>query len=183
MICLWVYSYDQGVSLPSLPVARMKRAGGVSSRVPAFRCGFTLVEVLISILLISILFSLGILFSSSMNTTKRMRNYEVAISFAQQAIEAFRAAPFDTLDNADCGDKSLEADFNTETPGIDLFKPTLQAGNILYERSVNVESVDTADAKKGAAPRLKYLHVTVKWAPPDGERLTYEMTTTIADIN
>ena len=173
----------RGVSLPNLPVDWIQGTGRGGSREPGLRHGFTLVEVLISILLISILFSLGILFSSSMNTTKRMRNYEIAISFAQQAIEAFRAVPFEMLDNTDCGDKSLEADFNTENPGYDLFKPTLQAGNILYERNVNVESVDSTDAKKGIAPRLKYLHVTVKWAPPDGERLTYEMTTTIADIN
>ncbi|HNV71554.1 MAG TPA: prepilin-type N-terminal cleavage/methylation domain-containing protein [Candidatus Ozemobacteraceae bacterium] len=147
------------------------------------RFAFTLVEVLIAILLISILFSLGVLFTSSNSTTRKMRNFEYAIALAQQAVEVLRASPFDTLDSLDAQKKSLEEDFNQDDPEPDLYRRTTRIGEIVYERTVTVEEVRNADEKKGINPRLKYVLVTVAWTPPDGERLTYKLTTTIADLN
>ncbi|HNW35901.1 MAG TPA: prepilin-type N-terminal cleavage/methylation domain-containing protein, partial [Candidatus Ozemobacteraceae bacterium] len=62
------------------------------------RRAFTLPEVLITILLISILFSLGIVFSMGMRHTRKARDYETAIGLAQQAVDALRSVPFNTLD-------------------------------------------------------------------------------------
>lgn len=154
---------------------------GAGSRVR--RQGFTLVEVLIAILLISILFTLGVLISSSNSSTRKMRNFEYAIALAQQAVEALRAAPFDTLDQFDAQKKSLEDDFNQDDPDPDQFRRTVRIGEIVYERTVNVEEVQSVDQKNGLNPRLKYVNVSVAWTPPDGERLSYKLTTTIADLN
>lgn len=147
------------------------------------RKAFTLVEVLIAILLISILFTLGVLFTSSNATTRKMRNFEYAIALAQQAVEVLRAAPFDTLDELDAHGKSLEADLNQDDPEPDQYRRTNRIGGIDYERTVTIEEVRHVDDKKGVNPRLKYVQVIVAWTPPDGERLTYKLTTTIADLN
>ena len=109
-----------------------------------------------------------------------MREYEIAIALAQQAIEALRAARFDLLDDADAGELSVETDFNTAKGVHDLFEPMFMSGEVRYDRSVLVEDFPAAETD-GTPPGLKYVKVTVKWAAPDGERLAYEVTTTVAN--
>jgi len=146
------------------------------------RAGFTLPEVLITLLLISILFTLGIIFMAGLRGTKKMRNYEIAITLAQQAIEVLRAAPFQTIDDADAGRDSVESDLNSQNGSSDLLEPTHQAGSIKYDRKVEVTDIPPME-KDGTPPGLKHVKVSVSWTPPDEEKITYELTSTIADTN
>ncbi len=152
--------------------------------------GFTLPEVLITILLISILFSLGIVFSSSFRQTRKMRDYEIAIVLAQQAIDILRAAPFDTIDDKDEDKfekgskfKSVERDLMTKEGENDPLVPIFEAGNIKYERNVEVLDVPPAE-KDGPSPGLKHVRVSVSWKSPEGEYVPpFEITTMITDLN
>ena len=144
--------------------------------------GFTLPELLITILLISVLFTLGIIFSSSMRSTRKMRDYEIAIALAQQAVEVLRAAPFSTIDDADFGKGSLETDLNTDNGQGDTFGPEFVSGVTTYRRTVEVTEVP--NVIENAKLHLKHVKVSVKWQPPDGGDVPpYEITTTIADLN
>ena len=147
-----------------------------------FRFGFSLPEVLITIVLMSILFSLGVIFISSMGTTKKMRSFETAVALAQQAIELMRASPYDQLDDADAKDNSVEYDLNNSNNGIDLMEPTFNAGSIKYTRKVEVTNVPGANSD-GTPIKLKLVKVSVKWVTPDGDHVPYEITTTISDLN
>jgi prepilin-type N-terminal cleavage/methylation domain-containing protein len=146
------------------------------------QAGFTLPELLITILLLAILFSLGIVFSSSLRSTQKMRNYELAIALSQQAIEALRAAPYDLLDDKDAGDKSVEYDLNNNANGIDLLRPTFKADLLEYTRKVVVEDVPPKQ-KDGTPVRLKHVTVTVSWLPPESDTMKYTISTLIADLN
>lgn len=153
-----------------------------------FRCaaggkGFSLPELLITIILISILFALAIVFSSSLRQTRKLRDYEIAIALAQQAIEILRGAPFSTLDDADAGSESLEADFNTDSGPGDQFVPVFITNNIRYERKVEVtEAPSSKETTPGIG--LKCVRVSVKWFTPTGEDIQpFEIVTTIADCN
>jgi prepilin-type N-terminal cleavage/methylation domain-containing protein len=153
--------------------------GGARDRVRAF----SLPEVLITILLISILFGLGIIFSSGLRQTRKMRDWEIAISLAQQAVEVLRASPFALLDDEDAGENSAERDLNHDAGPRDLLKPTFVVNGITYQRTVEVTNVAPPDPK-GTPIGLKYVKISVKWKPPDGENIPpYEIITTIADIN
>ncbi|MBF0501225.1 MAG: prepilin-type N-terminal cleavage/methylation domain-containing protein [Candidatus Riflebacteria bacterium] len=145
------------------------------------RRGFTLPEVLITILLISILFTLGIIFTTGLRSTSKMRNSEIAIVLAQQAIEVLRAAPYSMIDDADASD-SVELDLNTDSGPNDLLKPVLMAGPIKYERKVEVTELPNA-VKDGMSPRLKFVRVIVTWGRPEEKKVTFELSTTIADLN
>ena len=144
--------------------------------------GFTLPEVLITILLISILFTLGILFTAGLRSTKKMKNSEMGIALAQQAIEVLRAAPFSTIDDADAGDASVEKDLNTDSGTNDLMGPVWLAGPIKYERKVEVTDIPNA-MKEGASPRLKFVRVIVTWGRPEEDKAGFELSSTIADLN
>jgi len=152
--------------------------------------GFTLPEVLITLLLLSILFCIAIVFSSNFRHTRKTRDYEIAIALAQQAIDALRAAPFATIDDADSKKaggsgsyESVETDLNNDNGKNDLLKPKFILGNVTYERNVEVCDVEPKN-KKGPPLGLKYVKVTVTWKTPDGEEIQpYEITTTIADLN
>lgn len=144
--------------------------------------GFTLPELLITILLISILFTVAVLLTSGNRTSQKMRNYELAVSLAQQAIEAVRAAPFELLDDADAGAKSVETDFNTLNAGVDLFKPSFNTNSIRYNRLLEIDDIPPK-VKDGTPVRLKLVRVVVSWKPPEGDKVTYEITTTVSDIN
>ncbi len=147
--------------------------------------GLTLPEVLITILLISILFSLAIVFSTNLRATKKMRNKEIAIALAQQAVEALRASPYDLLDDADQSDmkeRSIEYDLNTSSGLSDLLEPAFNAGGVKYERKVEVTNVPPVQSE-GTPICLKHIRVQVKWTTPDGEKLNYEITTAISNFN
>ncbi len=157
-------------------------------RITTGRRAFTLPEILITILLISILFSLGIVFSMGMRQSRKVRDYETAIGLAQQAVDALRAVPFNTLDDEDAGDFSAETDFNTSgspaSGSADLFEPTFKAGGSVYERKVEITGAPAPGGPLGTPLKIKFLKVSVKWKTPDGdEPEPYVISTAIADLN
>jgi prepilin-type N-terminal cleavage/methylation domain-containing protein len=150
---------------------------------PAMVSAFTMPELLITILLLSILFTLAIIFSSGLGQSRRLRDYSVAVALVQQAIEVARSAPFKLLDDADAGKDSLETDFNTSTGENDPFIPAIDSGGITYDRQVEITDVMALEDK--ARPiGLKLLTVTVTWKTLDGGHPDpFIVTTTIADMN
>jgi hypothetical protein len=112
-----------------------------------------------------------------------MRNYEIAIALAQQAIEAVRAVPFDLIDEDDAGQDSIEADLNNAGGNeSDLFLPSFQTNMVKYERKVEITAVPP-QVEDGTPVRLKHVRVTVNWQPPDGDSLSYEISTLVSDVN
>jgi len=152
---------------------------------PPERRAFTLPEVLITLILISILFLLGTVFSSGLRHSRKQRTYETAIGLAQQAVEVLRAAPFVTIDDEDAPGRSVEEDLNTSNGENDLLEPVFISNNIKYERKVEVVNVPPANNVKGATPvGLKAVRVTVKWKGTEDEHAEpYIITTTIANLN
>ena len=147
--------------------------------------GFTLPEVLITILLISILFTLGLLFSFGLRSTKRLKGTEIAHTLAAQAIEVLRAAPFITIDDDDpIGENSVETDLNKDSGPKDFLVPEHQAGAVTYKRKVEVKPlVNALDPKFGPPPPLKVVNVTVEWTTPEGQpEEPYRLTTTVANL-
>lgn len=146
-------------------------------------CGYTLPELLITILLLSILFSLAIVFSSGLNQSKRLRDYSVAVALAQQAIEIVRSAPYKLIDDADSGKDSVETDLNTKSGEDDPLSPVFESGGIKYDRKVEIADVMAAEDQKRPIG-MKQLTVTVVWTPLDGGKAEpFVVTTTIADMN
>ncbi|MBI3038730.1 type II secretion system protein [bacterium] len=144
--------------------------------------GFTLPELLVTILLISILFSLGVVLTSGLRSTKKMKDNEIAVALAQQAIEVLRSAPFSTIDDADAKEVSVEKDLNSSLGKFDLYDPKFMAGPVNFDRSVEV--IDVPSAPNIETPLgLKFVRVIVKWVSPEGGNLSYELTTTIANLN
>lgn len=114
-----------------------------------------------------------------------MRSFEIAIALAQQALEALRAAPFALIAKEDAKENSVEYDLSTSSSGpgkVDLLEPEFRLGNVNYERKVEITTIPPT-LKGGTPVGLKHVKVTVKWTPPDGETTTYEITTTISNIN
>lgn len=145
--------------------------------------GYTLPELLITILLLAILFTLAIIFSSSLNQTKKLRDYSVAVALAQQVVEVARSAPFSLLDDADAGKNSLETDFNTASHDKDPFVPEFESGGIKYRRTVEITDIMAAEDSKRPIG-LKLIKVTVQWKPLDGGKPEpFVIISTIADMN
>jgi len=150
---------------------------------PAKVSAFTMPELLITILLLSILFTLAIIFSSGLGQSRRLRDYSVAVALVQQTIEVARSAPFKLLDEADAGKDSLETDFNTRTGDDDPFLPEIDSGGITYERKVEITDVMALEDKTRPIG-LKLITVTITWKPLDGGRPDpFIVTTTLADMN
>ncbi|EKD83025.1 MAG: hypothetical protein ACD_39C00932G0003 [uncultured bacterium] len=144
---------------------------------------YTMPELLITILLLSILFTLSIIFSSGLGQSRRLRDYSVAVALAQQAIEIARSAPFKLLDDADAGKDSLEIDLNTSTGENDPFLPEIESGGITYDRKVEITDVMALEDKERPIG-LKLFTVTVNWKTLDGGKPDpFIVTTTIADMN
>lgn len=177
----------QGI-LSGIIVAAVKNTiFGFKSATSATACpesgGYTLPELLITILLLAILFTLAIIFSSSLNQTKKLRDYSVAVALAQQAVEVARSAPFSLLDDADAGKNSVETDFNTASHADDPFVPEFDSGGIKYKRLVEITDVMAAEDSK-CPVGLKLVRVTVTWKPLDGGKPEpFVITSTIADMN
>ena len=145
--------------------------------------GYTLPELLITILLLSILFTLAIIFSSSLNQSKKLRAYSIAVALAQQSIEIARSAPFTLLDDADAGNKSVESDFNLSSGPHDPISPEFESGGIKYRREVEITDVMAAEDSKRPVG-LKLIKVTVNWKPLDGGKPEpFVVTSTIANMN
>lgn len=144
---------------------------------------YTLPELLITILLLSILFTMGIIFSSGINQSRRLRDYSVAVALAQQAVEIVRSAPYRLLDDADAGKDSVETDLNSLAGENDPFVPEIESGGIKYERKVEINDVMALEDKERPIG-LKLLKVTVIWKPLDGgSPEPFVVTTTVADMN
>lgn len=145
--------------------------------------GFSLPELLVTLLLISVLFTLGLIFSTGLRQTRHMRDYEIAIALARQAIEVLRAAPFELIDEEDAAENSSEYDLNNSSGPEDLLQPEFNVNNIKYTRKVEVKNVPSPDPA-GTPLGLKHVKVTVLWTTIDGKEVPpYEITTTIANMN
>lgn len=149
----------------------------------ALKSGYSLPELLITILLLSILFSLAIIFSSGVSQTRRLRDYSVAVALAQQAVEVVKSAPFSLLDDADAGENSVETDFNSDSGPQDSFLPVFESAGIKYKREVKITDVMAAEDKDRPIG-LKLLTVKVEWKTIDGaDAEPFILKTTIADLN
>jgi len=147
------------------------------------RLGYSLPELLITILLLAILFSLAIIFSSGLSQTKRLRDYSLAIAFAQQAVEIVRAAPFSLLDEEDAGVNSVEEDFKVDSGPTDALKPEYKSGGITYQRKVEISNVMAAEDETRPVG-LKLVNIKVDWKTMDGVQAEpFIIETTIADMN
>ena len=144
---------------------------------------YTLPEVLITVLLLAILFTLGIILTSGFDQSKRLRDYSVAVALAQQAIEISRSAPFDLLDDENAGNNSLETDFNSVNGENDLIVPDYDSGFVKYHRNVEIHDVKAA-TDENRSIGLKTIKVTVEWKSVYTGRLEkFVVNSTIADIN
>jgi prepilin-type N-terminal cleavage/methylation domain-containing protein len=145
--------------------------------------GYSLPELLITILLLSILFSLAIIFSSGMSQNRRLRDYSIAVAFAQQAVEIVRAAPYSLLDEVDAGENSVETDLNSNSGPQDHFESEFKSGGITYIRKVKIEDVMAKEDKERPIG-LKLLTVRVDWKTLEGAEVEpFILKTTIADLN
>lgn len=145
--------------------------------------GYSLPELLITILLLSILFSLAIVFSSGLSQTRRLRDFSIAVAYAQQAVEIVKSAPYSLLDDADAGENSVESDLNSSTGPQDTFEPVFESGGIKYFRKVEIVDI-MAKEDKTRPVGLKLLTVTVDWKTLEGIKAEpFIIKTTIADLN
>ena len=144
---------------------------------------YTLPELLITFLLLAILLTLGMIMTSGFDQSKKLRDYSVAVAFAQQALEIARAAPFDVLDDEDAGTSSLETDFNSVNGENDLIVPEYDSGFVKYYRHVEIKDVKAAtDANRSIG--LKSIRVSVEWKSVEtGKKENFVVTSSIADIN
>lgn len=144
---------------------------------------YTMPELLITLLLMGILFSLAIVLSASLNQTKKIRDYNIAIAFSQQTVEIIRGAPFALIDDANAGKNSVETDLNTYSDDGDLFLPYYESGGIKYKRQVEITDV-MAKEESTRPIGLKIVKVVVTWESTDGTKpAPFIVTTTVADIN
>ena len=144
---------------------------------------YTLPELLITILLLAILFTLGLIMSSGFDQSKKLRDYSVAVALAQQALEIARSSPYDILDDEDAGVNSLETDFNSVNGENDLIVPDYDSGFVKYHRTVVIKDVKAATDEKRSIG-LKTINVTVEWKAADsGKNEKFAVSSSIADIN
>ncbi len=144
---------------------------------------YTLPELIITILLLAILFTLGIIMSSGIDNTKKLRDYSVAVALAQQALEIARCSPFELLDDEDAGSNSLETDLNSVNGDKDLIIPDYDSGYTKYHRIVEIRDVK-ASTDENRSIGLKTIKVTVEWkSVATGKKESFVVSSSIADIN
>lgn len=144
---------------------------------------FTLPELLITILLLAILFTLGIIMTSGFDQSKKLRDYSVAVALAQQALEIARSSPFEILDDEDAGSNSVETDFNSVNGENDLIVPDYDSGFAKYHRFVEIHDVKAA-TDNNRSIGLKTIKVTVEWnADESAKKEKFVVSSSIADIN
>lgn len=147
------------------------------------KTGYSLPELLITILLVAVLVVMALAFSNGMSQTKRLKDYSIAVAFAQQAIEIIRAAPFTLLDDADAGSNSVETDFSKSSGINDLIEPEFVSGGITYKRTVEISDVMAKEDDKRPIG-LKLVKVTVNWTTMEGNKVEpFVIKTTIANLN
>ncbi len=144
---------------------------------------FTLPELLITILLLAILFTLGIIMTSGFDQSKKLRDYSVAVALAQQALEIARSAPFELLDDENAGSNSVETDFNSVNGDNDLIVPDYDSGFAKYHRHVEIKDVKAATDNQRSIG-LKTITVTVEWnTDKSAKKEKFVVSSSIADIN
>ena len=144
---------------------------------------YTLPELLITILLLAILFTLGIILTSGFDQSKKLRDYSVAVALAQQAIEIARSAPYDLLDDENAGTNSIEYDLNSVNGENDIIVPDYDSGFVKYHRNVEIRDVKAA-TDENRSIGLKTIKVTVEWKSVEtGKKETFTVSSSIADIN
>ncbi len=144
---------------------------------------YTLPELLITILLMAILFTLAIILTSGFDHSKKLRDYNVAVALAQQALEIARSSPYDLLDDETAGANSLETDFNSVNGDNDLIVPDYDSGFVKYHRNVEIRDVK-ASTDQNRSIGLKTIKVTVEWKSPEtGKKEVFVVSSSIADIN
>jgi prepilin-type N-terminal cleavage/methylation domain-containing protein len=143
---------------------------------------YTLPELLITILLLAILFSLGIIITSNLGQSKKLRDYSVAVALAQQAIEVVRCAPFELLDPKEAGESSVETDLNTSIGHNDFLYPEFKSGNTTYYRTVSIKDVASKEDPDRSIG-LKQVKVKVEWTTDGVKAKPFIMQTTVANMN
>ena len=144
---------------------------------------YTLPELLITILLMAILFTLAIILTSGFDHSKKLRDYNVAVALAQQALEIARSSPYDLLDDETAGSNSLETDFNSVNGDNDLIVPDYDSGFVKYHRNVEIRDIK-ASTDQNHSIGLKTIKVTVEWKSPEtGKKEVFVVSSSIADIN
>ncbi|MBQ3643764.1 MAG: type II secretion system protein [Candidatus Riflebacteria bacterium] len=144
---------------------------------------YTLPELLITILLMAILFTLAIILTSGFDHSKKLRDYNVAVALAQQALEIARSSPYDLLDDETAGSNSLETDFNSVNGDNDLIVPDYDSGFVKYHRNVEIRDIK-ASTDQNRSIGLKTIKVTVEWKSPEtGKKEVFVVSSSIADIN
>jgi type II secretory pathway pseudopilin PulG len=150
------------------------------------RVGLTFVEILVAILLMSILFAVGWAISNSFLGVKKVRNYEIAVALANQALEAARAARFREIGATGDGRKdTLVQDFSSTENIFDGekgegFIPLVRIGNVEFTREVRV--TDVPSRQKDYPSGLKLIRVVVQWkASEDGSPLVFEAVSAVAE--
>ncbi len=148
--------------------------------------GTTFVEILVAIALMTLLFNIGWAISNSFTGVKKVRNYEIAVSLASQAIEAARAARFRDLGAMKDGRKdTLLGDFSSASniydgENCEGFIPIVKIGEVEFKREVQI--FDAPSLLNEMDSGLKLIRVTVYWqAIEDGVKLSYEAVSTIAE--
>lgn len=145
--------------------------------------GYTLPELIITILLMGILFSLGLTFSSNMKQAQKLKDYSIAVALAQQAIEIVRSSSFELLDDEDVGNNSAEYDLNTDSGDEDGIKPNYDSGSTKYKRIVTITDIKTNETPNRSVG-LKHVKVVIEWETDGGTKSEpFVMETTVADMN
>ncbi|MBF0498505.1 MAG: hypothetical protein HQM09_00095 [Candidatus Riflebacteria bacterium] len=151
-----------------------------------FRAGMSFIEILVAFSLMSLLFVIGWSISNSLIGVKKVRNYEMAIALATQALEAVRAARFREIGSDRENSKdTLITDFSSSQNVFDGekgegFVPLVKVGDIEFQRELHIQ--DCPSMIEGFPSVLKLVQVRVTWkAPEDDTGLTFEAGTTVAD--
>jgi len=150
------------------------------------KSGTTFIEIMVAVALMAVLFQIGWAISNSFLGVKKVRNYEIAVALANQAIEAARAARFRELGSDKDGRKdTLLSDFSNSAGVYDGekgegFVPIIKVGDIEFKREVHI--LDAPSLLKGMESGLKLIRVLVFWkAPEDGLPMVFEAVSTIAE--
>ncbi|MCK9224923.1 MAG: type II secretion system GspH family protein [Candidatus Muirbacterium halophilum] len=147
--------------------------------------GFSVVEVLIAMgFFLALVIPYIAMFITSAKDVRRIGNMNVAILFAQEAIEACKGYPYELLDSDDAGshDKALfleeafksgerksviigERDEDEDDLQHDFYWHKATVNGIEYTRDVDIAKVDTKADKNGDPInlKLKLIKVNVSW--------------------
>ena len=140
------------------------------------RKSLTLIEALLVIFLLAILFFIVNALFSKTRIVSKIKDWEVAMGLAMEAMEIARNYPFELLCEEFVKDKrlSLEYDFNNDDGDeeIDIFKPKVKINGVEYERKVVINPVPSRTSYN---PLLCEIYIEVKWKDRLGHNVVYEV--------